>query len=353
MENLTVAPTIQREGVTVISGDSREVLRSLPDSSVDSICVDPPYELNFTRLTDKSWDSTGVAFDVDMWKEALRVLKPGGNLAAFGATRTVHRLTSAIEDAGFEIRDQITAWMYGQGMAKGTNVSRELNKQHPELADEAEGFHTNLRPAYEPIVLARRPLDGSIANNWATWGVGGLNIDATRVPTEESRSRTPGDGPAATWSIQRGAEKNESHAGGRWTPNVVLLHLPDCVVAGECADGCVVEDTRLQGLATRGRGENVTRFFPVMRYQPKAPKSERPSVDGVMHSTVKPLGLMEWLVALITPPGGVVLDFFAGSGTTAEAALNLGMGTIAVERDSDFLPLIVSRVDRALEGKVI
>lgn len=341
------APTIRREGALVVSGDSRAVLRELPENSIDAICVDPPYELDFTRLTGKSWDSTGVAFDVDLWREALRILKPGGNLAAFGASRTVHRLTVAIEDAGFEVRDGIIAWMYGQGMAKGTNVSRELTKKHPDLAEQADGYHSNLRPAYEPIVLARKPLDGTLAENWARWGVGGLNIDATRVPTTESRSRTPGDGPAATWLIQRGTAKNESHAGGRWTPNTVLVHRPECDETGECAPDCVIPEMKRQGLATRGRGEDVTRFFPAFRYQPKAPKAERPIVDGVEHATVKPMDLIRWLLELITPPGGTVIDFFAGSGTTAEAALELGFPVIVIEGDPDFIPLILKRVDRA------
>ena len=342
------APTIQRAGALIINGDSREVLRELPDASVSAICVDPPYELDFTRQTAKTWDATGVAFDTKLWREALRVLKPGGNLAAFGASRTAHRLTAAIEDAGFEIRDQIMVWMYGQGMAKGTNVSRELAKYHPELAASALGYHSNLRPAYEPIVLARRPFTGTMSENWARWGTGGFNIDATRVPTTESRSRTPGDGPAATWLIQRGGAKNESHAAGRWTPNIVLVHRPDCDDQAQCATDCVVAEVRRQGLATRGRGEDVTRFFPVFRYQPKAPKAERPIIDGAEHATVKPMGLIRWLLQLITPAGGTVIDFFAGSGTTVEAALELGFPVIAVESDLDFIPLILARVERAI-----
>jgi hypothetical protein len=336
----------------VINADSREVLRELPDNSVDAIITDPPYEIGFTQLqAGKNWDETGVAFDVDLWTEALRVLKPGGNLAAFGHSKTVHRLTIAIEDAGFEIRDQIMVWMYGQGMAKGSSVVREVAKVDKLRAAEATGFHTNLRPAYEPIVLARKPLDGSLAHNWLTHGTGGLNIDATRIATTESRSRTPGDGPATTWSIQRGKEKNESHAEGRWTPNVILCHRPDCVDDVVCASDCVVPEVHGQGLATRGRGEDVTRFFPVIRYQPKAPKAERPNVNGVEHSTVKPLGLMRYLVKLLTPPGGTVLDIFAGSGATVEAAVELGYPVIAIELDPEHIPLIDFRIARASLAK--
>lgn len=332
---------------TLLAGDALTVLREMESNSVDAIVTDPPYEIDLLRIHGQGWDNTGIAFNVDLWREALRVLKPGGNLAAFGAARTQHRLVTAIEDAGFEIRDQIMVWMYGQGMAKGANVSRELAKTHPELAAAAVGYHSNLRPAYEPIALARKPFTGRLADNWTEHSVGGLNIDATRVPTTESRSRTPGDGPAATWSIQRGSAKNESHAGGRWTPNLVLVHTPDCDEGGTCAEQCPVAEVRRQGLATRGRGEDVTRFFPVFRYQPKAPKSERPNVDGIEHATVKPLALMEWLVALVTPPGGVVLDMFSGSGTTSAAATRLGLPSIGIENNPDYIPLGWQRLERA------
>ena len=339
--------TETRRGQSVIIlGDSREVLATLPANSVDSIIVDPPYEMGFTGSLGKTWDSTGIAFDVALWVEALRVLKPGGNLAAFGASRTSHRLAVAIEDAGFEIRDSILVWMYGQGQAKGTDVGRELRKTKSAAADAASGFHTNLKPAHEPIVLARKQFDGSLVENWDSWGVGGLNIDATRIATTESRSRTPGDAAAATWAIQRGDAKNESHALGRWTPNVLLCHSPDCIEDGACTVDCAVEEVRLQGLATRGRGENVTRFFPTFRYQPKAIKSERPEVNGVQHPTVKPLALISWLIELLTPEGGVVLDFFAGSGTAGEAAELLGFPSILIERDAESIPLINQRFDR-------
>jgi hypothetical protein len=279
-----------------------------------------------------------------------RVLRPGGNVAAFGHARTVHRLAVAIEDAGFELRDQILAWMYGQGMAKGLHTERAVTAAYgAETADGAQGFHTNLKPAYEPIIMARKPLEGTLADNWAKHLTGGYNIDATRVPTTESRSRTPGDTAAVTWKIQRGLDKNESHTGGRWTPNVVLCHRPECS-EDQCAEMCAVTEVRNQGLATRGRGEDVTRFFPVFHYHPKAIKSERPVVNGVEHMTVKPLGLIRWLMTLITPPGGVVLDFFAGSGPTVEVAAELGFSIIAIELDPEYIPLIEYRQDRADEA---
>ena len=339
--------TETKSRATILAGDALTELATIASCSVDAIVTDPPYEYGFTGADRLDWDSTGIAFSIELWAEALRVLKPGGNLAAFGHARTYHRLAVAVEDAGFELRDSITAWLYGQGMAKGRNVSRDLRRAHPHLTDSAEGWHSNLRPAYEPIVLARKPLSGTVADNWAKYGVGALNIDRTRIPTEESRSRTPGDHDAATWKIQRGKQKNESHAAGRWTPNVLLCHRPECDEQ-RCTNECAVAQVKEEGLATRGRGEDATRFFPTFKYQPKAPASERPEVDGVKHPTVKPLGLMRWLIQLTTPAGGTVLDPFAGSGATIEAAIELGHPVIAMERDTRYVALIEQRIRRTV-----
>jgi site-specific DNA-methyltransferase (adenine-specific) len=330
---------------TVIHADSLTALAGMPENCVDSIVTDPPYELDYTGSAEVGWDRTGVAFSVELWREALRVLKPGGNLAAFGAARTHHRLSVAIEDAGFELRDQIMVWMYGQGMAKGLHLDRATRPFNERAADDAAGWHTNLRPAYEPIVLARKPLDGSLGHSRATWGVGGVNIDATRIPTDESRARTPGDSDAATWKMSRRTQKSESHAGGRWTPNTILMHRPECE-ENHCRQECAVGEVRARGLATRGRGEDASRFFPTFRYQPKAGKSERPNVDGVEHPAVKPLALMQWLVELTTPPGGHVLDLFTGSGTTLEAAMLSGMQSTGIEMSSEYIPLIHERIRR-------
>lgn len=333
---------------TVLHGDCLAVLPTLGDNSVDAIVTDPPYELGFTGAVEKGWDHTGIAFNAELWAQLLRVLKPGGNLAVFGATRTAHRLAVAIEDAGFEIRDQIMVWMYGQGMAKGLHLDRATAKHSAERAAAAVGWHTNLRPAYEPIVLARKPLEGSIGQNRATWGVGGLNIDATRIATDESRSRTPGDTAASTWKISRGTERSESHPGGRWPSNVLLTHADSCT-EGSCHQACAVAEVRARGLATRGRGEDASRFFdilPTFRYQPKAPKSERPRVDGVEHPTVKPYALMQWLVRLTCPTGATVLDPFAGSGTTLEAARDEGMQSIGIEMAAEYVALISERLGR-------
>jgi SAM-dependent methyltransferase len=160
------------EQVTLYHGNCIEVMKNLPENSVDSIVTDPPYELGFMG---KSWDSSGVAFNVEVWKEALRVLKPGGHLIAFSGSRTYHRMAVAIEDAGFEIRDQIM-WLYGSGFPKSMNIGKTLS--------DWQGWGTALKPAHEPMVLARKPLIGTVAANVLEYGTGGLNIDGTRVGTE-------------------------------------------------------------------------------------------------------------------------------------------------------------------------
>ena len=157
-------------------GDCRQRLKELADCSVDSVVTDPPYELGFMG---KSWDSTGVAYDVTVWQECLRVLKPGGHLLAFGGSRTYHRLAVAIEDAGFQIRDQIM-WVYGSGFPKSLNVGKQ------DGCIEWDGWGTALKPAHEPIVMARKPLDGTVANNVLVHGVGGINIDGCRVEAQDT-----------------------------------------------------------------------------------------------------------------------------------------------------------------------
>jgi hypothetical protein len=198
--------------MTVIHGDCRQVLQTMLDNFVDAIITDPPYELGFMG---KSWDSTGVAYDSKVWQECLRVLKPGGHMLAFGGSRTYHRLACAIEDAGFQIRDQIM-WVYGSGFPKSLNIGKAIDKHAgaerevvgkdkagtglglmdksstiggefditaPATAEakQWEGWGTALKPAHEPIVMARKPLDGTVANNVLTHGTGGINIDGCRV----------------------------------------------------------------------------------------------------------------------------------------------------------------------------
>ncbi|MCD9904565.1 site-specific DNA-methyltransferase [Streptomyces sp. MT29] len=326
------------------------MLRTLPDASVAAVVTDPPYELGFLG---KAWDSSGIAYSVELWAECFRVLKPGGHLAAFGATRTYHRMAVAVEDAGFEIRDSLH-WLYGTGFPKGQDVGKLIDRAAATAeAPRWEGWNTTLKPAHEPIVLARKPLEGTVASNVLAYGTGAMNTAA---------SRTPPDDP-----------------GGRWPTNILLSHAgaldENGWIVDGCADGCVegcavAELDRQSGLLTSGanprrrnsdkfrdvygdfkgqvactpaRGADsggASRFYPAFRYQAKAPARERPRLpDGTAHPTVKPVALMRWLVRLLTPPGGLVLDPFAGTGTTLEAARAEGFPSIGIEEKPAYAEL--------------
>lgn len=250
----------------------------------------------------EAWDALPPGQD---WaEECLRVLKPGGHLLAFGGTRTWHRLAVAVEDAGFEIRDSI-AWMYGSGFPK---------------------HRAALKPAFEPIVMARKPYKGSLTANEAAHSTGALNIDGARTDV------------------------------GRWPANVVLDEYSAEVLdeqSGILKTGGAVRNNN-NGPNTIGLGlgaisrvshsdkGGASRFF----YVAKAPKKERPVVAGMAHATVKPLALMRWLVRLVTPAGGTVLEPFAGSGTTVEACILEDFHCIAIEREAEYLPLIQARIER-------
>jgi DNA modification methylase len=359
-----------------------------------------------------------------VWDECLRVLKPGGHLLCFAGTRTVDLMGLSIRLAGFEIRDSLT-WMYGSGFPKSMDVSKSIDKAagaarevigqrdryldgqvRQNLGDRNEvygqgltangvaditapataaarqwaGWGTALKPASEPIIVARKPLVGTVAANVQEHGTGGINVDASRVAGEPPPSVPRGKFSGSNNNMHMGGrngEMSEPHVAGRWPANVVLSHGPEC--DGGCQPGCPVAELEAQGTGTRaakpsksgpggqqsnaiyggGNGlpprhdaiqrddSGASRFFPVFRYQAKAPTKERPKVDGKSHPTVKPLALMRWLVRLVTPPGGTVLDPFAGSGTTGEAALLEGFSAILIEREPSYLPMIQRRIDRA------
>lgn len=419
-------PHYADDAVTLYHGDCLDVLAELPDASVDAVVTDPPYGLEFMG---KEWDkfSTGRgakyakggemthtdfknlgslpqyvsrpakrcadcgkqawsgspcqcenprwvldnsplhAFQswCELWAaECLRVLKPGGHMLAFGGTRTWHRLACAIEDAGFEIRDSV-AWIHGQGFPKSHNLDG--------------GLGTALKPAHEPVVVARKPLIGTVAANVERYGTGALNIAATRIAPR----------PGSSENTSGGTTPNVE---GRWPANVVL----DAAAAeeldrqsGERPAGspktgngvAAASGAAFDGYADSG---GASRFF----YVAKAGSNERPRVgtgteagvhnnrcakcgrtelsgtpctcpepewiartggDVTAHPTVKPLALMRWLVRLVTPPGGIVLEPFAGSGTTAEACVIEGFSCIAIEREADYLPLIVQRLSKPIE----
>ncbi len=307
-----------------------------PDNTFDSIVTDPPYELGFMG---KSWDSTGIAYSVEMWREALRVLKPGGHLLAFSGSRTYHRMTCAIEDAGFEVRDQIM-WVYGSGFPKSHN-----------LEGEWDGWGTALKPAHEPICMARKPLVGTVAANVLAWGAGALNIDGCRVTDgtetgEEKPTYVPNRAKDVVGAGMGGGDWVNS--AGRWPAN--FIHDGSTEVIDRfpvTTSGTQTKPLGTGGLFSAksntpcapqyGDAGSAARFF----YCSKASKSDRGA--GNTHPTVKPCDLMRYLVRLVTPPGGTVLDPFAGSGSTFKAATLEGFDFIGFELQADEVALANKR----------
>lgn len=537
-------PHRKSDQYTVVNADSLEYLKTLPDNSVDSIVTDPPYEIGFMG---RGWDNTGIAYNVELWKECLRVLKPGGHALVFGATRTYHRVAVAIEDAGFEIRDSIH-WVYGSGFPKSMDISKAIDKVNgevgrlhkfteymrstgltakqlnaatgtsmgshyltdksqpaiptpelwakvrPLIADvpawvdelvdriEAErevigkyesdmgglggerigesggditapatpeaqqwsGWGTALKPAHEPIVVARKPVEGTVAQNVLTYGVGGLNIDASRVGLESSvnldarqvSGARSSDGLQFGGIGANGTDIPMYNPSGRFPANILLTHNADCELISEgstttttttaqlpdmrggnfnsgtdkkverdinsyadqpavyqCSPGCPVAamdeqsgtlksgELRAGVVMGKSKGNSfgvangttyepraadaggASRFFTNLDhdaaltevpfyYSGKAPKKERPvhPETGKGHPTVKPLELMRWLIRLVTPAGGTVLEPFAGSGATVEAALLENCHVIAIDLEKDHMPLIDARIDRFEAG---
>jgi site-specific DNA-methyltransferase (adenine-specific) len=323
--------------VRILIGDCRERLRELPDASIDSVVCDPPYEIGFMG---KAWDATGIANDVTVWRECLRVLKPGSHLVAFSGTRTYHRMACAIEDAGFEIRDQL-AWVYGSGFPKSHN--------------QPGGWGTALKPAWEPICLARKPLVGTVAANMAAYGTGCLNIDGCRVSLPDGDALHDGvkhDGHALDANGAWGFKAVDRAPGlGRWPANIIH-DGSDEVLAGfpETQDGVAVRSRsggnnifsdkakpQLDDMGYGGGG-SAARFF----YCAKATTEERG--EGNNHPTVKPIDLMRWLCRLVTPKGGTVLDPFAGSGSTLIAADAEQFHAIGCELSPDYAAIAERRV---------
>lgn len=241
--------------VKLIRGDCRAVLARLPEASIDAIVTDPPYELTGTKgaksgFMGKKWDATGIAFDPEMWRLALRVLKPGGALLSFGGARTSHRMTCAIEDVGFEIRDPLL-WWFTQGFPKSKSISK-ADGLSAEAARQWAGWGTALKPAYEPIVRARKPLDGTLTANVLRWGTGALNIDGCRVgfastadEEEEAKKKNQhaafGSGPMQNAIFGKFDKDRENYsAAGRWPPNMILSHADDCEEGAPCVDGCPI-----------------------------------------------------------------------------------------------------------------
>ena len=322
-------------------GDCLEVLRSMPDCSVDSIVTDPPYGLSFMG---KKWDYDVPS--VDVWVECLRVLKPGGHLLAFAGTRTQHRMAVRIEDAGFEIRDMI-AWVYGSGFPKSLDVSKAIDKaagherateyepnhkngtfgkgmgggkhgavSEPPVSDAArqwQGWGTALKPALEPITVARKPLVGTVAENVLQHGTGAINVDGGRVGTDSiSVHNNP---EIYSFNGNKSETVYRTHT-GRWPAN--FIH-----------DGSEEATDLLKDSA---------RFF----YCAKASKADRGENH---HPTVKPTDLMRYLCRLVTPPNGIVLDPFNGSGSTGCAAVLEGFQYIGIEREAEYIAISEKRIE--------
>lgn len=415
----------QDEHVTLHHGDCLEILRTLPNESVHAVVTDPPYGLSNTTPEQvaqclKEWASGNTAFvpakrggfmgkDWDsfvpppaVWEECYRVLKPGGHLLAFAGSRTQDLMGMSVRMAGFDIRDNF-AWLYGTGFPKSHDVSKAIDKaagakreitQQQKAEDKArgtiafdrrsskdrerrdipatpgaqqwEGWGTALKPAFEPVIMARKPFKGTVAANVLEHGTGAINIDASRISAAEgddiNRARISGFSDSPIYGSSGGYEKRQG-ASGRLPTNVLLDESQAAALdeqSGYQKDGVAVnrnKDSKADKPAevygtyknltdrdqTYGAGGGASRFF----YCAKAPKSERPKVDGTAHPTVKPLALMRYLVRMVTPPGGVVLDPFAGSGTTLQAAREEGFSSIGIEASEEYLPLITHRLAQA------
>ena len=459
---------MKKSRYSVFVGNCIDLMRKCPAHSVDAIATDPPYGLKFMG---KAFDDLGEGAQQREWhkawaKEALRVLKPGGHIIAFGGTRTYHHLASALEEVGFEIRDCIS-WVHGQGFPKSLNVGKAIDKamgaERTEVIGEGragaafhygnpgeggfgntqdkdggtassswdvlapaspeaqtwEGWGTALKPSVEPAVLARKPMVGTVATNVLMFGTGALNVDGCRVGEEQVTINTWDDG-AKPFGGGAGHRYTGRTVQGRWPANLIFQHLDGCVQNGSkkvkasapasgptltgastsaargkfngvgstahhgdedgtetvaawtCAEGCPVAaldaqsgvtkavprkptgkpiystegtamvwnsnsviDTTERGFTDTG---GASRFF----YCAKANKQERG--EGNNHPTVKPVALMEYLIKLVLPPGGIVLDPFAGSGTTLVAAKNLGVRAIGMELDPEYAAIAIRRI---------
>jgi len=348
---------------TVYLGDCLDVMRGLEPNSIDAIVTDPPYGLAFMG---KVWDHAVPG--PEFFAEMLRVAKPGAHLFAFGGTRLYHRMTCAIEDAGWEIRDCLM-WLYGSGFPKSLAIDKAIDRAAGAATDLARtfaGYGTALKPAWEPIVLAMKPLDGTFAANAEKWGVAGLGIDAGRVGTEETiaairRNVSLGSGGSGVFGAANKPGTYQQKPGGRWPANLALDEeaaamldaeaprstTPSTVSRGPNRDTATPYRVNATGEIQRGipcHGDSggPSRFF----YTGKASSEER--TDDNTHPTVKPTDLMRWLVRLAKPPGGgVILDPFCGSGSTGVACVKEGASFVGIEREPEYHRIATARIQRA------
>lgn len=371
-------------------GKCEDELKSLPDNSVDSIVTDPPYGLSFQG---KKWDYDVPT--VEQWAECLRVLKPGGFLLAFGGSRTYHRLVVNVEDAGFEVRDQIL-WVYGSGFPKSKNLDGDW-----------DGWGTALKPAHEPIVLARKPLSETVASNMTTYGTGALNIDACRIaydPDDTNPATNPlyrkqagyannnsADSGSTSFSLKDGSGERNPNELGRWPANIIHDGSDDVIacfpaeagakapVTGNepsaASTGKVMNMRKRVATAHHGDKGSAARFFYCAKVRPTErdeglerfisvsasdmtngrkegsvgindPRAGAGRTKGAKnnHPTIKPIALMKYLCRLVTQPGGTVLDPWMGSGSTGRAAIEEGFSFIGIDTDPDYVTIASARV---------
>lgn len=398
----------ENDSYKIYNGDMLDMLQVIKPESIDAIVCDPPYELGFMN---KSWDSTGIAFKKETWENCLKVLKPGGYLLAFGGSRTYHRIACAIEDAGFEIRDCIM-YLYGCGFSKSYNIGLAIDKKNgvdnrtgnirtdgvnnqnicydfktikPKFEEriaqnEWQGWGTCLKPAYEPIIVARKPFKGSVVDNIIKYKVGGLNIDECRVKFEntqnpatnplfrkQGRYKLPEKGQLSNGAIPFSSSKNDVNELGRFPANVITDG------SEEVAKG--MPNTTSTPIAE----ESAMRYF----YSAKASKKDRDEgldafqdktfhsvlnqkngsgdrLDGAktpirknIHPTCKPTELMQYLVRLVSPKGATILDPFMGSGSTGKAVMfenrerDANYKFIGIELTDEYLPIAQARIEYA------
>ena len=407
----------------LLNGDCLDKLKELDNNSIDSIVTDPPYGLSFMG---KKWDYDVPS--VEIWQECLRVLKPGGHLLAFAGSRTYHRMAVRIEDAGFDIRDQIM-WIYGSGFPKSHNIGKAIDKMegkivptgkgfnvagqgiglnenkqfrsdHPDYVkprydNDWEGWGTALKPAHEPIVMARKPIEGTVAENTLQYGVGGLNIDGTRIGNEvrttpihstDKKEDNTLFGLHAT--IQHHREETTL---GRWPANVILDEEAGEILDEQSGKSSSKKRTNFKKdntiwqentgeIDTMSGGFNdeggASRFF----YCPKASKKDRDhgldkfdtkstrkwtdtgmkttgsgnprqELGKNIHPTVKPTELMKYLIRLVTPKDGIVLDPFMGSGSTGKAAIQEGMWFVGIEREKEYYEIAKQRIEYEMDKR--
>ena len=368
--------------IKIINGDSIKELKNFPDNYFHSAVTDPPYGLSFMG---KKWDYDVPS--VELWKEVFRVLKEGGYLLSFAGTRTQHRMAVNIEDAGFEIRDMI-AWVYGSGFPKSHNIGKAVDKLQGNEREfigenihsanrkgkyegwnlgnegkrydtkgnsEWEGWGTALKPALEPITMARKPFKTSVAENVLKNGVGGFNIDGCRVQTNENCYRKPSTTEGTNTYGKSKMMGGLGNTQGRFPANFIhdgsdevkdLLEESSrffyCAKASKQDRNEGLEDFEEKQYSYDGRDKEIENAY-----------QRNKSISNNNHPTVKPTDLMRYLVRLVTPKEGIVLDCFMGSGSTGKACALEGFNFVGIDLDKDYCKIAKARIDKAIEDKRI